>query len=235
VIDPPLGDPIDWIGARVPSKQELAGRTVTLRPLDPGVDVKSLFPISHEPSGDPSIWTYLPYGPYRDRREMEEQMEVEAAGEDPLWFSIVPAAYGQAMGRATYLRIDPANGSIEIGHIWLGAQLRRTTAATEAIFLLARHAFEDLGYRRLEWKCNALNKASTRAALRFGFQFEGLFRNHRVVKGRNRDTAWFSIIDSEWPSLAAAYEGFLAPENFDADGGQRQSLGRLIRANKRTD
>jgi len=235
VIDPPLGEPIDWTGARLPSKVELAGRTVTVRPLDPGVDVQSLFPISHEPSGDPSVWTYLPYGPYRDRREMEEQLEVEAAGEDPLWFSIVPAAYGNAMGRATYLRIDPANGSIEIGHIWFGPRLRRTTAATEAIFLLARHAFEDLGNRRLEWKCNARNGASTRAAERFGFQFEGLFRNHRVVKGRNRDSAWFSIIDSEWPALAAAYEEFLAPENFDADGRQRRSLSQLIGAARETD
>ncbi len=228
-----LGEQLEWGGAAAPAKEDLTGRTVVLRPVDPERDVGSLFAVSHEPAGDPSIWTYLPYGPYADPGEMKVAMEREAASEDPLWFSIVPVAFGVAMGRATYLRIDPVNGSIEIGHIWFGPELRRTTASTEAIFLLARHAFE-LGYRRLEWKCNALNAASRRAATRFGFRFEGVFRNHQIVKGRNRDTAWFSIIDSEWPAVAAGFEEFLAPANFEPDGNQRRSLAEAISTTTQT-
>jgi RimJ/RimL family protein N-acetyltransferase len=128
------------------------------------------------------------------------------------------------MGQVTYLRIDPPMGSIEIGNIWFGPGLRQTTAATEAIYLLGRHAFRDLGYRRFEWKCNALNAASRRAAERFGFTFEGIFRQHMVVKGRNRDTAWFSITDGEWPRIEAGFEAFLDPANFDEQGRQRRSL-----------
>jgi RimJ/RimL family protein N-acetyltransferase len=128
---------------------------------------------------------------------------------------------------ASYLRITPEHGVIEIGHIWFGTILQRTTAATEAIYLLARQAFE-LGYRRLEWKCDALNAASRRAAERFGFRFEGVFRKHQITKGRNRDTAWFAITDDEWPAIAEGYERWLAPENFDADGRQRRSLGELL-------
>jgi RimJ/RimL family protein N-acetyltransferase len=228
-----LGDRVKWGGATIPAKEDLTGRTVTLRPLNPDRDLESLFMASHEPSGDASIWTYLPYGPYADQEEMRAALERQAASEDPLWFSIVPTAFGVAMGRATYLRIDPDHGSIEIGHIWFGPELRQTTASTEAIFLLARHAFE-LGYRRLEWKCNALNEASRRAATRFGFRFEGVFRNHQIVKGRNRDTAWFSIIDTEWPGVAAGFEEFLSPENFDGAGNQRRSLGEAISSTTQT-
>ncbi len=135
---------------------------------------------------------------------------------------------GRPAGSASYLRITPEHGAIEIGHIWFGAELRRSAAATETIFLLAREAFDRLGYRRLEWKCNALNDASRRAAERFGFTFEGVFRKQQVVKGRNRDTAWFSIVDDEWPALRAAYEEWLASENFDPDGRQLRPLRDLI-------
>src|SRR6201999_3319355 len=138
------------------------------------------------------------------------------------WFTIVPVELGEAMGRITYLRIDPENGSIEIGHIWFGPRLRQTTPVTEAIFLLARYAFEELGYRRYEWKCNALNAPSRRAAERLGFTFEGIFRQHMIVKGKNRDTAWYSMIDSEWPDRKAKMEAWLRPENFSEDGTQRQ-------------
>lgn len=127
----------------------------------------------------------------------------------------------------SYLRITPEFGVIEIGHIWFAPQLQRTTAATEAIYLLARHAFDDLGYRRVEWKCNALNAASRRAAERFGFAFEGVFRKHQIVKGRNRDTAWYAIIDDEWPIIRAGFQAWLSPENFDSDGWQIRSLGEL--------
>jgi RimJ/RimL family protein N-acetyltransferase len=225
----PLGEKLEWHGARVPAKDELRGRTVTLRPVDPEGDLDSLYRESHEPGGDPSIWTYLWEGPYEDAEQMRAKLVDDAASSDTLWLSVVPHDQVIAVGRITYLRIDAAAGSIEIGNIWFGPSLRQTTAATEAIYLLARHAFEDLGYRRLEWKCNALNAASRRAAERFGFQFEGIFRNHMIVKGRNRDTAWFSIIDSEWPRVAAGFEAYLAPENFDAEGRQRRSLVEVRR------
>ena len=137
------------------------------------------------------------------------------------------------LGLTSYLRITPEFGVIEIGHIWFGAPLQRTTAATEAIYLLARHAFDDLGYRRLEWKCNALNAASRRAAERFGFTFEGVFRKHQVVKGRNRDTAWYAITDEDWPAIRAGFQSWLAPANFDGEGRQRHRLGELTAAARR--
>ena len=140
----------------------------------------------------------------------------------------MPLPGEQAAGVASYLRITPDHGVIEIGHIWFGASLRRTSAATEAIYLLAAHAFDDLGYRRLEWKCDALNRASRRAAERFGFQFEGVFRQHMVVKGRNRDTAWFAITDEEWPAVRAGFRAWLSPSNRDDAGLQRRGLAELI-------
>jgi RimJ/RimL family protein N-acetyltransferase len=148
--------------------------------------------------------------------------------DDQLYFALVKLPENRPLGIASYLRITPEFGVIEIGHIWFGVPLQRTTAATEAIYLLARHAFDDLGYRRLEWKCNALNAASRNAAQRFGFSFEGVFRNHQVVKGRNRDTAWFSITDDEWPAIRNAFEAWLAPENFDRDGLQKRTLASLM-------
>jgi RimJ/RimL family protein N-acetyltransferase len=149
--------------------------------------------------------------------------------DDPLAFTIIDRAAGAARGLATLMSMVPEHGVIEIGHIWLSPQLQRTRQATEAIYVMARHAFEDLGNRRLEWKCDAQNAASRRAAERFGFTFEGVFRQHRVIKGRNRDTAWYSIIDGEWPQRRAAFEAWLAPANFDASGAQRRSLGEISR------
>jgi len=155
---------------------------------------------------------------------------LEAAGrsEDPLVFTLVPRAGQHPAGVASYMRIAPEHGVIEIGGIWFGASLRRTTAASEAIYLLAAHAFEELGYRRLEWKCDSLNQASRRAAERFGFRFEGVFRQHMVIKGRNRDTAWFAITDAEWPAVRDGFGAWLAPSNFDVDGRQRRALEELI-------
>jgi RimJ/RimL family protein N-acetyltransferase len=199
-----------------------------LRPVDPDADALPLF----EASRDPAIWTYLPYGPYGDVEELHEALLQEARSEDPVFFTVV--ADGRPLGIASYLRITPEHGVIEIGHIWFGTLLQRTAAATEAIYLMARHVFDDLGYRRLEWKCNAENAASRRAAERFGFTFEGVFRKHQVVKGENRDTAWYSIVDDEWPALRGAFEAWLAPANFDATGRQRHTLGEL-RDGLRTD
>jgi RimJ/RimL family protein N-acetyltransferase len=220
----PLGEEVEWTGARAPGHEALEGRTVVLRPLDPARDAEALFRYSHEPDGDPGIWHYLMDGPFDDAEQLRATLAAVAGGDDPVWFTVVPREQGVPMGQVTYLRIDPPMGSIEIGNIWFGPGLRQTAAATEAIYLLGRHAFRDLGYRRFEWKCNALNAPSRRAAERFGFTFEGIFRQHMVVKGRNRDTAWYSITDGEWPRIEAGFEAFLDPGNFDEQGRQRRSL-----------
>jgi RimJ/RimL family protein N-acetyltransferase len=197
------------------------------------VDAEPLFAASHPPDGDSTTWTYLPDGPYGSADELRRMLSWAAGSEDPLFYTLAPRPEERPSGMASYMRITPDFGVIEIGHIWLGSPLRRTTAATEAIYLLARHAFDDLHYRRLEWKCNALNAASRRAAERFGFSFEGVFRKHMVIKGRTRDTAWYAITDDEWPAIRRGFEEWLAPDNFGADGRQCRSLGELIRTARR--
>ena len=229
-----LGDPVDWVPAQRPTAAPLEGRLVRLRPVEPELDAAPLFRSSHPPLGDPEHWTYLPYGPYEDEAALRERLEEIAHSEDPLFFTILRLPEEEPCGIASYLRITPEHGTIEIGHIWFGAGLRRSAAATEAIFLLAREAFDGLGYRRLEWKCNALNEGSRHAAERFGFRFEGVFRKHQVVKGRNRDSAWFAITDDEWPALRAAYEQWLAPENFDPQGRQLRALRDFIAGKRET-
>lgn len=226
--DQPLGQPIEWSPVALPSGEPLRGDHVLLRPLDPAADAEPLYSASHAPDGDPTIWTYLPDGPYESPADLEQTLNWARSAESHVYYAIEPLAVGRPAGQASYLRIEPAAGTIEIGHIWFGPALRRTTAATEAIYLLARHAFDDLGYRRLEWKCNALNDASRRAAERFGFRFEGVFRNHQVVKGRNRDTAWFAITDGDWPGVRAGFEAWLSPDNFDAGGDQVRPLAKLL-------
>ena len=226
--EPPLGTALDWRPARRPDRSPLEGRCVMLRALDAGADADALYAESHPPAADPGLWTYLPGGPYRDAREMRDALEQAEVSEDPLFFTLLLRPEGRPVGVASYLRITPEQGVIEIGHIWFGASLRQTRAATEAIYLLAAHAFDELGYRRLEWKCNSLNDASRRAAGRFGFHFEGVFRNHMVVKGRNRDTAWYAITDEEWPGVRAGFRAWLVPGNFDDEGAQRRKLSDLI-------
>jgi RimJ/RimL family protein N-acetyltransferase len=208
---------LDWSPVASPERAELAGRHVTLRPVSVA-DAEALF----EAGRDPAIWTYLPYGPFESVEAMRARLAEIEDSLDPLFFSVVRD--GEPQGIVSYLRIDTEHGSIEIGHIWFGTPLQRTTAATEAIYLLGTHAMDELGYRRFEWKCNALNEKSRRAAERFGFTFEGVFRNHMVVKGQNRDTAWYSITDDEWPVIRAAFEAWLSPENFDENGAQRRPL-----------
>jgi RimJ/RimL family protein N-acetyltransferase len=220
-----LGDPVDWSPVPTPSGEVLQGERVLLRPFDPAADAGPLHDATRD---DPAIWTYLPIGPFESGEEMEITIAAEAAAEGYVYYAIEPAGAGSALGQAAYMRIEPRNGTIEIGSIWFAPRLQRTAAATEAIYLLGRHAFDDLGYRRLEWKCNALNAGSRRAAERFGFRFEGIFRKHQVVKGRNRDTAWFSILDDEWPAVRDAFDAWLDPENFDVDGRQRSSLAALM-------
>lgn len=222
----PVGEELDFDGASRPALgTTLTGTRVTLRRLDPEADAAPLYSVTHAPRGDPKIWTYLYDGPYPSVAAYREDLRRQAQSSDPLFFTIVRD--GVPSGICSYLAIVPEHGTIEIGNIWFAPALQRSAAATEAIFLLARHAFDELGYRRLEWKCNTLNAPSRNAALRFGFRFEGIFAQHRVVKGHNRDTAWFAITDRRWPPLQEAFERWLAPENFDAAGVQRRSLRSL--------
>ena len=220
----PLGTELDWTPVKRPARAPLRGEHVVLRPVDAAGDLEALYAASHPPHGDPAMWTYLPYGPFQGPDEMREYLAWTERSEDPLFFALVPLPGERPAGLASYLRIEPEFGVIEIGHIWFGASLRRTTAATEAIYLLGRRAFDELGYRRLEWKCNALNAASRRAAERFGFRFEGVFRNHMVVKGRNRDSAWYAITAEEWPAVRRAYEAWLDPEHLGPGVRQKRSL-----------
>ncbi len=227
IAEQPLGEPIDFTGAAAPGRIAHRGRYAVLRPLQAERDAAALYAASHAPAGDPTIWTYLYDGPFPNLEAYQAVLERQAASDDPLFFTVTRAEDGKPLGVASYLAIVPEHGTVEVGHIWFGPELRRTPAATEAIYLLARHAFDDLGYRRLEWKCNALNAPSRSAATRFGFQFEGIFLNHRVVKGRNRDTAWFAITDARWPALRTAFEAWLNPTNFEQSGAQRTSLRNL--------
>ena len=224
----PVGKPLEWRRARRPVREPLRGQRVLLRAVDPATDAEALYEAIHPPVAEPGLWTYLPDGPYRDPAHLREMLEAIAAIDDPSYYTVVPHASQRPAGLLAYMRIAPEMGVIEIGSIRFGALLKRTTAATETIYLMARHAFEALGYRRLEWKCDSLNAASRKAAERFGFRFEGIFRQHMVVKGRNRDTAWYSITDREWPSVGSAFERWLDDGNFDSDGRQRRRLGELM-------
>ena len=214
--------------AGLPDAQPLTGAWVRLERLDAARHGDALYAAAHGEGADPRLWDYLPYGPF-DREGFMVHLAAQAAASDPYFYAVVDRASGQASGVVSFLRAKPDHGVIEIGHVWFGGVLQRTPQATEAIFLLARHAFEVLGNRRLEWKCDDANARSKAAALRFGFTAEGVFRQHMVIRGHNRDSAWFSILDGEWPAVGAAFRAWLAPENFDADGRQRTSLAMLRR------
>jgi RimJ/RimL family protein N-acetyltransferase len=223
-----LGAPLHFMPAGRPQRSELRGQHVLLRPVVAEDDAEPLFAESHPPLADPGLWTYMPGGPYADVADLGAALAGMGRSEDPLFFTLAKLPGEHPTGIASYLRITPEHGVIEIGYIWFGATLQRTTAASEAIYLLASNAFDELGYRRLEWKCDSLNVPSRRAAKRFGFRFEGVFRNHMVIKGRNRDTAWYAITDDEWPAIRGAFRAWLAPENQDGSGHQRRRLGDLI-------
>jgi RimJ/RimL family protein N-acetyltransferase len=215
---------LEWKPARLPQRVALEGATVVLEPVDPGRHATDLFSSS---ANAPELWKHLAYGPFASQEVFTKWLEDRAATDDPLFYAIIDRESRVARGMASYLRMEPAHGVIEIGHIWFAPALQRTRQATEAIYLLARHAFDDLGYRRLEWKCDSLNAPSRRAAERFGFVFEGVFRQHMVVKGRNRDTAWYAMTDGDWPLRRAAFEAWLSPENFTLAGRQRRSLSEI--------
>jgi RimJ/RimL family protein N-acetyltransferase len=197
---------------------------VTLEPLSAARHADDLWQAVH---GHDEVWSYLADGPYASEGYLRHALEEKEAASSAVFLAISPQATGRVAGYASYMRMDPANGVIEVGNILLAPSLQRTIAATEAMYLMARHIFEDLGYRRYEWKCNGNNAPSRRAALRYGFTFEGIFRHHMIVKGQNRDTAWFSMLDSEWPVRKAAFEAWLDPANFDQEGRQCKSLAQL--------
>jgi RimJ/RimL family protein N-acetyltransferase len=174
--------------------------------------------------GHDEVWRWLSDGPYAREEDLAEALAAKETGTAARFFAIVPAETEAAVGYASLMRIDPANGVIEVGNVMFSPALQRTPSATEAMYLMARYVFEELGYRRYEWKCNAVNLPSRRAAERLGFTFEGVFRQHMVIKGQNRDTAWYAMLDGEWPERKRAFEAWLAPENFDAEGRQRRGL-----------
>lgn len=202
------------------------GRFARLEPLDADAHLDDLWAVAGDPSAD-ATWEYLPYGPWVSRDDYQRWLRDRQAADDPLFFAIRDQANGRVIGAGSIMRITPEARCIEIGHIWFSPVLQRTPAATEAIYLMIRHCLDDLGYRRMEWKCHAMNAASRRAARRYGFTFEGIFYQNVIVKGRNRDTAWYSILDGEWPAIRSNFETWLSPENFDAQGRQRQALADL--------
>jgi RimJ/RimL family protein N-acetyltransferase len=219
----PIGPPVDATAARQPQAVALDGRFGRIEKLDArrhGGDLWDAFK-THD-----HIWTYMSYGPFADEASFGEWLAHREKLEDPFSYAIVTASE-QAVGISTLLQIRPEMRAIEVGHIVYSPALQRTPLATEAQYLLARYVFETLGYRRYEWNCHAFNAASRRAALRFGFTYEGTMRQHRIVKGRNRDTAWFSMLDSEWPTRKRSFERWLSADNFDHSGQQRISLAEL--------
>ncbi len=230
VVAPSVAAVPDPSPAPRPERRTHEGRYARVEPLDAAAHAGALFAASHGDAQRERIWDYLPYGPFASAAEFRAHLSAQESSEDPLFFAIRPHSRDRVAGLASLMSIEPDHRSIEIGHIWLGPDLQRTPAATEALFLLIAHALDDLGYRRMEWKCNAANAASRAAACRLGFIHEGVFYQHRIFKGFNRDTAWFSILDHEWPALRANFETWLDPANFDDEGKQRRSLGDLNRA-----
>jgi RimJ/RimL family protein N-acetyltransferase len=222
----PIGEPLhEWSPPPLPQPRSFGGQWCTLEPLTVESHAAALWD-AYALDTEHRNWTYLVHGPYESFDDFGQWARRASSSRDPLFFAILDAR-GRAVGVAAYLRIAPEAGSIEVGHINMSPLLQRTPAATEAMYLLMRHAFE-LGYRRYEWKCDALNQPSRAAAERLGFIFEGVFRQATIYKGRNRDTAWYSIVDHEWPPLRRAFEQWLMPENFDAAGRQRTRLSELV-------
>lgn len=216
--------PLNWKPRSLPHRKPMHGRTVRLEPLDAELHAPDLW---NSVRGSDDVWQWLSEGPFATEAQFTADVAAKQRAADRVYYAIIPAGRGAAAGYASYLRMEPGHGVIEVGNILFTPALQRTTAATEAMYLMARHVFDDLGYRRYEWKCNAENTPSRRAAERFGFTFEGLFRQHMVIKDRNRDTSWFAMLDREWPVRKQAFETWLDPANFDAAGHQIQPLRTL--------
>jgi RimJ/RimL family protein N-acetyltransferase len=217
----PVGMHVDATPAQRPGPVTLEGRYGRVEKLDPARHGATLWEAMR---GHDQLWSYNPFGPFADEATFATWLDGRSRNADPYYYAIIDPR-GCALGISTLMEIRPVTRVIEVGHICYTPSLQRTPLATETQYLLATYVFEQLGYRRYEWKCNVLNEPSYRAAQRFGFTYEGLFRQHMIVKGRNRDTAWFSMLDSEWPARKAAFERWLAPDNFDIDGRQKTRLG----------
>ncbi len=224
----PIGFPLpNWTPRRRPPRSAMEGRFCIVEPVDPArhaLDLHAANSLDREGRN----WTYLPYGPFDRLEDYRRWLDSASAGDDPLFHAILERQSGRAVGVASYMRIDPAAGVIEVGGINYAPPLQRTPAATEAMYLMMRRVFDELGYRRYEWKCDSLNAPSRAAAQRLGFQYEGMFRRATIYKARNRDTCWFSILDTEWPTRKAAFESWLDPANFDAQGRQHRNLASCI-------
>jgi RimJ/RimL family protein N-acetyltransferase len=225
----PIGFPLPgWSARPRPPRTPMEGRFCRVEPVDVDRHAAALHAANHLDK-EGRNWTYLAYGPIESLDDYRAWMRGTCLGDDPFFHAVVDLKSGRAVGVASFMRIDPGPGVIEVGHINYAPPLQRTPAATEAMFLMMRRVFEELGYRRYEWKCDALNAPSRAAALRLGFQFEGIFRQATVYKQRNRDTAWYAIVDRDWPALKSGFERWLDPANFDGAGRQRASLSSLMR------
>jgi len=223
-----IGVPVSgWTLRAIPSLEPMLGRFCRLEALDAAKHARALHE-AYAADADGRSWTYLPYGPFATADDYEAAVPGLQSLDSTLFFAIIDASSQQPVGVAAYLRIDPMMGTIEVGHLSYSPALQRRPAATEAMYLMMKRAFDELGYRRYEWKCDSLNAPSLAAARRLGFRFEGIFRQAMVIKGRNRDTAWLSILDSEWPALKSPFESWLDPHNFDDAGRQKRRLGDLI-------
>jgi RimJ/RimL family protein N-acetyltransferase len=229
-----VGAPLpDWTARPRPPRTAMHGRLCRLELLDAARHARALHEAYAEDASGQN-WTYLPYGPFASADAYAEWVSERQRVDDPLFYAIVLAGSDRPVGVASYLRIEPAMGAIEVGHLCYSPALQRSAVATEAMYLMMRRAFDELGYRRYEWKCDSLNAPSRRAAERLGFRYEGTFRQMMVIKQRSRDSAWFSILDSEWPALRSAFERWLDPGNFDANGAQRARLEDLRDGGLRT-
>jgi RimJ/RimL family protein N-acetyltransferase len=216
----------DWTPRPRPQRRTFQGRYVRIEPLDAAYHGDGLFAVSTVPDSD-GRFRWLPDFPPASRVGFQPWLDKAERSEDPLFYTVIDEASGEIAGRQTLMRIDVNNGVIEIGNIYWGPPISRKPAATEALFLFGQYVFDELGYRRFEWKCNNNNEPSKRAAERFGFVFEGVFRQHIIVKGENRDTAWFAMIDKDWPRNREAFELWLDPANFDGDGRQKRRLEEI--------
>lgn len=224
----PIGEPVPgWTPRPLPGRSPMSGRLVRLEPVIAASHGDELF-AAYAADEEGRMWTYLGVGPFNDDRPgFDRWLAGCETSADPLFHAVISARTGKALGLASYLRMEPSVGVIEVGFITFSPALQRSVEATETMYLMMRRVFDELGYRRYEWKCDSLNGPSRRAAERLGFRFEGIFRQATIYKGRNRDTAWFSVLDHEWPALKAGFEAWLDPANFDETGRQRRSLGEL--------
>lgn len=214
---------------RLPARMPIEGKQVRIEPLDPVVHRSELYQASHGTAEALRIWDYLPWGPWAGENDFGAWLRALAGSPDYIWYAFRTKADGQAKGMACYFDIQPDHGVIEIGGIWFSPDMQRTRAATETLFVMMSYAMDELRYRRLQWRCNALNERSRQAARRLGFRFEGIFYSHMIVKGHNRDTAWYAITEDDWSALSAIFRKWLSDENFDEDGVARSSLSALTR------